>query len=303
MKKIILSFIISLSATSLIYGNFTGSDFLLINNSAERYTTGGAGAAKYSDISFSPYNPAAPGKNRMVQISLSHLILNNNLNFEYIGIGGPFLYTTLSLHLVYLYYPNNFESIGGENTDISINYSDMAVILSEAVPIKKFITLGLNVKFIKREIAGVKTTGYAIDFGAIKNFYFFNFDKNIDNNFGIGFSIKNIGSQLKFLQESESLPLTFTAGIKYSPYKVFTFLYDFNKSLSRTPIHNIGIEYNTKFHITPGVGIEIGEEINFTGGIGLNYQMGHLKFKANYSVNIFGSMIKNHNISLNIKIQ
>ncbi len=301
MKKLYV-LIIFFTLINFVYADFTGSDFLLINNSAERYATGSAGVAKYSDISYTPYNPACAAQNKFPQISLSHLIINNNLNYEYISVGFPLYYTMFSVHLIYLYYPDSFELLGGENTGSTINYSDTAIILSEAFLIKNFINVGINIKFIKREIADVKSTGYAIDVGTIKHFNLFNFDKNVYDNFAAGISIRNLGSQLKFLQESESLPLTFTVGIKYSPYKTFTFLYDFNKSLSRTPIHNIGIEYNTDFHITPGIGAEVGDETLITGGIGFNYKIGYIKLKANYSVNILGSITKNNTLSLNIEI-
>lgn len=280
---------------------FSGKDFLLINNSADSSGKGGTGTAYFGDISYSLINPANTVKNNIPQISFTYQILNNNLNYNYVGVGFPFINGLLSLHFIYLYLPNINEEFGGDTTDSYINYNDMAIILSDSFSIFPTFHAGLNIKYIKSEIADVKAETYAFDMGLLKEFNFFNFGKKYYNNLLLGFSTKNLGGKMKYIEQSEELPLTFTGGIKYSPYFNLALLYDMNKTKEKDIYHYVGAEFKTKY-IIPRIGLKLEDETIIMAGLGLQYQTSYLKFKLDYAVNALSQVIKSHTISFNLEI-
>lgn len=281
-----------------------GTDFVLINNSAESAGRGGTGAGRFSHISAAIINPAATVNKHVPQISLSHLMLqDNNMNYEYIGIGFPVYNNMVSLHFIYLYLPDTFELIGGEKTGNIINYNDTCILVSDSIKLKDFFSLGISLKYIRREIADISSSTFAVDIGIIKDFSFFNFAKKIYNNCAIGFSLKNIGGKMKFVQTEEKLPLTYVLGLSYSPYPEIRFLYDINKIRMRNLHHLIGIEYITPFILELRTGIRFEEETVLMTGIGIEQSIGYVNLKADYAVNLLGQAVKNHTVSLNIEIK
>jgi len=304
VKRLFLYWIFYFSLLiKILFTNVVGSDFLLINNSAESSGHGNSGVGKFSDISFAMLNPASVSKNVFTQLSLSHIILNNNLSYTYVGIGFPVYNNILSFHLLSLYYPESFELMGGEKTGYTINYSDDAIIISDALNFFNFINIGMSLKFIRREIAEFKSSTFGFDVGILKGFSFLNFDKGKRENFSIGIAIRNIGKSLKFIQTSERLPLTFAGGIAFSPYKNYYLFYDLNKTYKKNFFQYIGFEYITPYYFIPRVGLKIENEITLMTGVGLKYKIGYLNFNLNYSVNLLGQPIKYHTISLNLEIR
>ena len=296
-----IKFLILLFLAASLY-SYTGSEFLLINNSAESSAAGGTGVAKFSDISFSLINPASPLKNYSPQISLSHIVLNEYLNYEYLSVGFPLFNLLFSIHFIYLYSPETFEIIYGENTSGTITYYDTSFIFSSALKIKNYFSFGLNLKYIKREVADNKSTGWALDSGIIKEFNFLNFDKRTYDNFALGLAVKNLGTKMKFLESEENLPLTFSFGISYSPYKFISILYDLNKTISKDFFHYIGAEYK-KFYFIPRIGVQIEKEPVLMLGAGINYNIKYIKLKLNYSLTLFGKATKSHFFSLNLAVE
>ena len=286
----------------IINGLIAGSDFLLINNSPESSGKGNTGVAEFSDISYALINPASTSKLRSAQFSFSYLILNNTMNYNYFSGGYPLGTGILSIHCVYVSLPDMNESLGGEDLLNSLNYKDICFIVSDSFKIGDFINGGLSFKYIKREIVDVKASAYAIDVGLIKSFNIGNYSKNTSDNFSIGFSLKNIGNKIQFVEEKEDLPLTYVVGVKYSPYKNLSLLYDANKEKSFELKHYIGAEYKTPFFFIPRVGVKLEEETIIMTGMGLQYAIGGLKLKCDYAYNLLGQEIKNHAIALNLEI-
>lgn len=301
MRRILI-YILLLFLPGFLY-SIVGTDFLLIKNSAEIAGRGGTGSGKYSYISSVIENPASSANNNMPQISLSHLMLhNNNMNYEYIGVGFPVYNNMFSLHFIYLYLPDTFELIGGEETGNTINYNDTCILLSDSLKIKDLFSAGLSLKYIKREIADISATTFSFDFGIIKDFSFFNLAKKIYNNCAIGFALKNLGGSIKFIQTEEKLPLSYSFGLSYSPYPEISFLYDINKIHLRKLYHLFGIEYKTPFLFDLRTGLKFEEETVLMSGIGIRQRIGYVDIKADYAINLFGQAVKNHTISLNIVI-
>lgn len=279
---------------------YADSEFLLMNNSADSLGKGSTGTAEYAGVDYALINPASTIKNKM-QVSFSYMLLDNNLNYNYIGGGIPFLNGMLSVHLVYVSLPDTLETTGGDQLDDSLNYNDTCFILSDSFKLKDIASLGMSVKYIKREIAGLNAETYALDFGLIKEFNAFNFDKKYYNNLHVGASVKNMGGTIKFIQEEEELPRTFVFGIKYSPYFNWSVLYDINKVNNKDIGHLMGVEYKTPFFFIPRVGIRFEEETVIMTGMGIDYNLSFVKLNCDYSYNIIGQAVKNHSFSLGLE--
>lgn len=297
-RSLIIGIFIFLFINTII----AGSDFLLINNSPESSGKGNAGVAEYSDVSYSLINPASTVKNIKPQVSFTYLILNNDLNYNYFGAGYPLSTGMLSVHLIYVSLPDSSETFGGEEKGEGINFSDVGIIISDSFKIGDIVNAGLSFKYIKCEISDFKDSTYAFDFGLIKEFNFFNFAKKYYNNLNIGSSVKNFGGKMKFIEQEEELPLTYTFGIKYSPYVNMSFLYDLNKTINKDMDHFFGFEYKTPYYFIPRIGVKFEEETVLMSGIGIQYGLDFMKFKCDYSYNLLGQVVKNHSFSLNFEI-
>ncbi|MDD5066228.1 MAG: PorV/PorQ family protein [bacterium] len=300
MKYIIsICWILSLLSGLLRAGN----EFLLLNPGSEGTGRGNTGTAQYSDISSVLLNPASSLKNNKPQVSFTYMVVNNSMNYNYLGLGFPAFNGTASLHLVYLYFPNTEELLGGEETGELVNYNDMALMLSDSFRIRGLFDAGISLKYVKREISDVKGDTLAADMGLIREFSFLDREKHSRNNLSLGLSLKNLGGKIKFMEESEDLPLTLSLGMKYSPYRAVAFLYDLSKTIHEETGHYLGLEYSSPFYLIPRMGLKMEEETVLMIGLGLQYRTGYIRFKLDYSHNLLGQAIKSHSFSLNLEIE
>ncbi len=101
-----------------------------------------------------------------------------------------------------------------EDTDkpdstFSSNDSAYTLAYSYRVPlgITEGIHLGLGLKYLRQTLAGNTASAFATDLGSLYRFQ--------DMPLALGLSLQNIGTKVKFKEESDSLPLTMKVGASY----------------------------------------------------------------------------------------
>ena len=195
-------------------------------------------------------------------------VSNNSLGYEDTGIFTPHAYA------IGLSYGNQLTdkfSIGGQIKYVAQN-------------------LGTNIHTLGGpEIENV-VSGFVFDFGMIY--------KTGLKGFDFGMSIKNFATDFKFEEFAFEAPITFKVGLAVNVFEVF----NENESnnyllLAIDAVHprdydehlNIGLEYKIFNMISFRTGYKFNySEQSFTAGIGVNYIIGSMDLRFNYSYGTFG---------------
>ena len=164
--------------------------------------------------------------------------------------------------------------------DNSFKASDLVISLSYGEKITHNMAMGFNFKVIQQKIEDEKANGIACDLGILYDVDFGIQKEKIN----IGLVIQNLGPKIKFISESDSLPINIKLGAGYfsipSNQQIFSDIHKFNLALDiNFPIDNdinfcIGSEYWYKNLIAARVGFN-SQTISDLGGLsGLSIGIG-----------------------------
>jgi len=107
-----------------------------------------------------------------------------------------------------LYYDTGDIGIYDSDGDLvsDIGQRDIVLTVGGAREVYGF-PVGANIKLISSEVFGERATGFAIDLGA----QYRGFRENLD----LGFAVQNLGTELKYVDRGDPLPLTIRPGALY----------------------------------------------------------------------------------------
>ncbi len=166
-------------------------------------------------------NPAGLANIKRINATFMHLEWMGEMDYEYFAYVQPFSKNVFGISALFFHLPSfiHFGDYGEEVGDINI--SDFAFSLTYSRNVYN-INFGIGAKFIYRTLDKYNASAFAVDFGLLKELNLFKFFKDTpENNFSVGASIKNFGTQVKFISESDYLPTVFNFGIVY---KIIDFL-------------------------------------------------------------------------------
>ena len=197
-------------ATTISADN-TGASFLKIGIGARPIGMGSAYTAISDDVQAIQWNPGGLAQLNKKEITAMHSEWFVDTKLEYIGYAFPFKFGVIGGSVIYLSQSEidsrdeNRQKTGVFSADdlaITISYSRQLSVSS------KQGSIGLNLKFIQQQIESHQATGIAFDFGSLYRFTTLPLTA--------GFSIQNLGSQMKFISKSYNLPLTIIIGLGYN---------------------------------------------------------------------------------------
>jgi len=243
----------------------TGFDFLKMGVGARPLALGEAYVALADDISAIYWNPAG-----LVQLRRQGMGFTYNKWFEDIGYHF-FGYAHLlndSVFAASFYYlgAENIEGIDYANNPTGeFNVYDLAVAFSYSRKMTDKLSVGLNFKFIREKLEDEVANAFALDLGALY--------KTGINNLSLGLNIQNIGTKIKFIKESASLPLNYKFGLAYKLFPVYPVILtlDFNKLVNKDIYFGSGAECWIGDYVAVRIGqkfdLNIEDELRF--GLGL----------------------------------
>lgn len=100
-------------------------------------------------------------------------------------------------------------------TSSTFDYQDLAMSVNYSKYVINRLSLGATVKYIHEKIDNVSGSAVAFDFGSVYHIGILGWK--------IGARLNNIGSSIKFYNQSNPLPLTFAIGTSLYPYSSDTF--------------------------------------------------------------------------------
>ncbi len=288
----------------------TSAAFLKIPVGARSSAMGGGFSAFPGYIYSSFYNPSSTASIEKKVFSFSHNIYFNDIS-QYVlvyGFNPHFIKDKkdyLSFSLNYINYGSMERRSGLYETDPfapssvegSFKAKDMEVLMNYSFFYSKDTMLGGNIKFISESIENENGQAFSADIGMIKK-------ANIKNrDFYFGLSVLNIGTKIKMISESYSLPLAFKIGVSTKFYKSLL-SFDILKYSDNYPYLILGFENNIAkdLYIRLGYryriyGNELGFWSGFSSGFGFNYN----DFSLGYSLNSYGDLGYSHKIELTVK--
>ncbi len=192
----------------------TGAPFLGITHSARSYSLGLSNVVSALGAQAIGANPANLGlMRRRFEAFSSYATLMDGSQYEHLA--AAFAPSSLSGVDAFGLSVTRLQTGGiqgadaqGNKTGSSLGSSDMAVTMTGAVRPMENLHLGLSVKAIQSELAGYKSNmAMAGDLGATYTLAMFR------NPISIGASLNNVGQGLRFLNQTDPLPSSLSAGV------------------------------------------------------------------------------------------
>ncbi|WP_337866542.1 PorV/PorQ family protein [Ignavibacterium sp.] len=334
MKKIILLLVVSLMISSFNQSNAqerkklaqTGMKFLSVSLDPRASALSDAMTTVQNNSASMLYNPSAMAEmNRLVDYSFGTTRWIADINYIY-GTAALNLfdgqYGVLGLSLVAVDYGEFNGTIVANNDDGYIDvgtYKPTAIALGigYAKSLSQKFSVGGNIRFVRQSmgtsVVTLDANGYAVtrehkaevlsfDFGMLYHTGF----KSLD----FGMSIRNFSKEIKYIDESFQLPLTFKIGLSMNLIDLTEFdrgmhslLLSVDASHPRDYPEQVsfGMEYTflNTFSIRGGYTFPTDEQ-EFSAGVGFKQKLADVNFAIDYSYTPFGIFDNVHRVSINI---
>ena len=275
----------------------TTAQFLKLGIGAQSAGMGNAVTSVFNRSDAIYWNPANLSYMDKKELSFSHAIWFEDVNYEWLAFVLPTKeYGNFGLGLQYVSY-GSIDKVDNTNTpDGSFSPLDMALYLSYANTYEQF-SFGLNLKYVYSKI---ETSAYALalDLGAVYNFS--------DNKTAVGATITNLGTEMKFDKESESLPVLFKIGASHYILDVWLVSLDLNFPKDNEIYVNFGTEYNIAITNDIMFALRAGYEgrnkdVPGFNWINLGFGLTYLDYMFDYAFVPYGDIGMTHRLSFSIK--
>lgn len=276
--------------------------FLKIPASAQSMGLGGSAVVSGSGMGGIMDNPALVGLMKQSEFQSSygsHLEGYNFLNAGY-GHYGESFNGGLSVTRV---SANSFEGRDAQGAPTGgFGAADMAVNLSAGKNFGQF-TGGVTFKYITSTIERESASAFAMDLGAV-----FAGDKYDAYPYKVGLSVRNIGSPMKYMSKSESLPLTAAAGMAVNVGGGLEAVFNLSGNIPESSLVfglGLGLNMGSGFVLNGGLSRAMGVGEGGLGGlpVGVNAGIGFKasNFMMNYGFVPMGEMGSMQRMSLTFK--
>lgn len=321
MKKFVICFIMIISFFVFNAQADTGESgvpvLMMDSYGARAIALGDTFTGIADDINTISVNPAGLGSLNSFEASSMYMKYTEDMMFGYLAVGTPLPsdmgYVAGSVCLFSTPDFDHYDASGNINKG-ALSASDFGLSIGYANnPLKLLgmegnLNTGFVVKYIQSKLVDDSQTAIGFDFGALYKMNFINIGtKDISDNLGIGISLQNLGSSLKYGTEDTTLPQNMRIGIGYNGYKdnshSITLGFDVNIPNDSSKIISTALEYSYIEMIFARVGYKItGTEVDgLSFGVGGAYSISGKKISIDYalvSLNDFDSV---HTFSAGVK--
>ena len=231
-------------------------DFLQFEVGGRPSGMGGAQVGSASGIMAQYWNPAALSSLRNPQVGAMHAMWLQDLNYEWLGYARPMSpgLGVGSLSLSYFHLPSisGVDQFGTPTGEFKVY--DMALTAGLARSIGRGVSVGMNAKLIRQNLATVSATGGAVDLGIAAVMM---------KGTTVGAVVQNLGPELSFDGASYPLPRQVRLGVSRGFFQ--------DRILLATD-YNIPSDYykdiriGSEFRAHPNVSLRLGYRHAFGGG-------------------------------------
>lgn len=265
----------------------SGGQLLKIGVGARPAAMGEAFCGVNGDVNNIYYNPAGLAQIRNAQFSVNHQEWLDDLRHESLSYVRPWFDGVAGMSMACLTMDELSGSNALGNTTGSFDANDMVAGVTYAKTLREHLAIGMGLKLLRQKIASENATAISGDMGAILR---------LSKSLSLGTTVQNLGTKVKFVNESDSLPIIFKIGGAYrTPGDRLLVAVDANQPVDDDLRVNIGAEYqfiNNTFAIRGGYksGIDQG---GVTAGAGFHIR----NCRLDYAFVPYGGLGNTHRIS------
>jgi hypothetical protein len=302
-RKAGLLLALSVLACATAQARTTGAAFLKIDTGARPAAMGGAYTAIADDINALYYNPGGLALITKRELGATHAEWVLGSKFDFVGFGQPTSVGTFGVGLTRLATGRQEARSASGQPEGGIEAADTAYTLGYGRSLGDILPtgrtdFGVNAKRLESSIGSDKASTFAFDLGVVH--------KLGGRPLSLGFSVLNIGRGMRFLDQTDPLPLTISAGGAYRLVGAFNLALDVrHEPNARTTDVGIGTEYAilTGFMLRAGYASLApqgagGSPLSGLGG-GFGLRMGN--YRADYTFTPFGALGNAQRISLGVR--
>ncbi len=268
------------------------AQFLEVGVGARAVSMGGAFTALADDPEALAWNPAGLASARR-ELSATHADLTGGARYEFLGIAQPTRFGTLGAAGGYLMHGSlDGRDASGKPTG-SFSAADSVVTLGLGAKAGG-LRLGGALKSVESRIAGYSASGYAADFGAQTEL-----GLRGPGVASVGAALQNVGPGMRFLDQTEPLPLTAALGFAYRLPLGVTLAADFKERVhGRSSEIDVGTEYAlfSSFSLRAGYASSRatpaapGTSAAPLSGLGAGFGVRSHGYSLDYSMSPFGAL-------------
>ena len=295
----------------------TGATFLKIEAGARPVAMGGAFVAVADDANTTYWNPAGLAQIEERQITAMHNEWLEGIRYEFLGYVQP-IKSEKRVHgfgaSVMALYTTGLEERIRESPEPEGTFAayDIAVAGAYACKVSKGVSIGANLKIIHQKIEDEGAWSGAIDVGLLYRVLGprSRFSRNI---LQLGFAVQNIGPGIKFIKESDPLPLNIKGGIAktfelISIKSQITLALDVNAPVDNVPNGHFGIEFVYEKMRDVALAARVGyktntiKDLNALSGLSAGAGFVWRRMGIDYVWVPYGDLGNTHRISLTIRM-
>jgi len=184
-----------------------GASFLRIDSSARAAALGGSFTALADDVHAIYYNPGGLASLFRRELGATHTEWLLGSKFDFLGYAQPTSFGTLGLGATRL----TSGAIDARGADRSASggfeASDTALTVGLGRRVSAATGAGANLKYIRSQLGQDSAQTFALDLGVVRRLE--------GRPASLGLSVLNLGKGLKYLDQTDPLPLTVAAGASY----------------------------------------------------------------------------------------
>jgi len=270
------------------------AQFLNIAVGARAVGMGESHVAAADDVYAVHWNPAGLSYAGTNQLGFMHNEWFEDIRYEFLGYAQPLgNFGTLAGSVAFVYLGELEETDEtGRVTDYFHPY-DISFALSFGKQLGKSISAGISAKFLREQIDGREAQAFAVDIGGLYNLP--------NTGLILGANIQNVGTGLRFVEESFALPMNIVVGAAYkSVDDALTLVVDVNRSTDASPDMGLGAEYRVMNVVSLRTGYRYtigGNDLGTASGLraGLGVKVGGYEF--DYAFVFYGDLGQTHRVS------
>lgn len=293
MKKymlmiVLVIFTVSVEAKTNENAGTCVGQFLKIGVGARPCGMGEAFSAVADDVNAIYWNPAGLMQVKEKEGTFMHSEWLSDVRYEFLAYCQPTKKGVNAFSLTYLRMGNMEGTDKDENPTGDFGAYDYALSMAYAGHLNKNVYGGITGKIIQQKIEKESAKAIAVDIGIL----YFEPAKQ-----GLKFAavLQNLGSKLQFVQEPESLPLTYKFGVAYKRNKL-TLAADLTKPQDNDVRINIGIEYLHTQNLALRLGYNSQNDLDKGWTLGAGFKCNSVQF--DYGFIPYGKLDNTHRFSL-----
>lgn len=279
----------------------SGAAFLKIGTGARPAALGSAYTAVADDVDALYYNPGALASLTRPELGATHAEWLLDSRFDFVGYAHPTSLGTFGLGVTRLTSGRQEARTADRQAGGGFAASDTAYAASysRSLPSSLFangrLSVGGTVKLLRSTLGEYSASAAAFDLGAQHRF--------AGRPLSLGLSILNLGQGMRFLEQSDPLPLTAAAGAAYRFGGALQFALDVRREVHerRTEV-GIGTEYALLPSLSVRAGYASAGAANGAasalGGLGAGIGLRMRDYRADYTFAPFGELGNAQRISL-----